>query len=404
MKGYSLRQAAKLANLPTMTFAGYRNRGIIELDVADAKGNISLFSEKQIERAKQYRAENPPRSRKKAATTAEQELNFSTPDEFNAVEDDNAETSTGIEQTASMDTPDAYIDSGNSSLQVADEPEEPAAFMLTPEEPPVVESITLADRANRIRSLFTVGRNVVIAIGFELLAAKKEIERGQWSAWLATEFNAEYELTERTAQNYMRLAERYGKAKTFSDLPTSTLIKMLALPAGSEKEFVAEQAALGRPVGKQSAREVQRNVAEFKARTTAAASDNEEISGEHINVGASKIKGIVAVDDGNDIIDVEPLETKNENVFAFEPDDVHEPQVLTAAPSVNDTKPNQSSVESYRLFNSEQIAAVRTLITSSNDLQTVKAIQGVLLELEREISKTVLLAETKIAELSNATI
>ncbi len=295
------------------------------------------------------------------------------------------DTTTATIIAASMDAPNDDFDSENAQL--------PDAGNLTSSEgtadvelaPPVVveESITLADRAARIRSLCTVGRNVVIAIGHELTAAKKEIEHGQWGAWLATEFSAEYGLTERTAQNYMRLAERYGKTKTFSDLPTSTLIQMLALPKGAEQTFVDEQAAAGRPIETQSAREVQRNVKEFKERTTDdRAADETEIDGERIDVGASKIKGIVAVDDDTAIDD---RDIKSENVFGFEAD--------ASSATVN--------VENYRLFDDEQIAAVRTLITSTNDLQTVKTIQMLLLELDKEITKIIVLAENRIDELSN---
>ena len=39
---------------------------------------------------------------------------------------------------------------------------------------------------------------------------------------------------------------------------------MLALPEGDEEEFIAAQAAAGKPVEKQSAREVQKNVKAFK--------------------------------------------------------------------------------------------------------------------------------------------
>lgn len=304
------------------------------------------------------------------------------------------DTTTATVIAASMDALNDDFDSENAQLPDAGNltssegtaDVELTPLELTPDNPPPVvgeESITLADRAARIRSLCTVGRNVVIAIGRELIAAKKEVEHGQWGTWLKNEFSAEYGLTERTAQNYMRLAERYGKTKTFSDLPTSTLIQMLALPKGAEQTFVDEQAAAGRPIETQSAREVQRNVKEFKERTTEdRAADETEIDGERIDVGASKIKGIVAVDDDTAIDD---RDIKSENVFGFEAD--------ASSATIN--------IENYRLFDAEQIVAVRTLITSTNDLQTVKEIQTLLLELDKEITKIIVLAENRIDELSD---
>lgn len=52
-KGYSLRQAAKLSGVPTMTFHAWKEKRLVTPDIADNKGNISLFSETMIERAKE---------------------------------------------------------------------------------------------------------------------------------------------------------------------------------------------------------------------------------------------------------------------------------------------------------------------------------------------------------------
>lgn len=63
--GYSLRKAAELAGIPTMTFHGYKNRGVIEPDVEDKKGDFTLFSDEQVRRAKDYYGQSS-RSRKKS--------------------------------------------------------------------------------------------------------------------------------------------------------------------------------------------------------------------------------------------------------------------------------------------------------------------------------------------------
>ena len=63
-KGYSLRQAAKLSGVPTMTFHAWKEKGLVTHDVADNKGNISLFSEMMIERAREIDAK---RKAKKSA-------------------------------------------------------------------------------------------------------------------------------------------------------------------------------------------------------------------------------------------------------------------------------------------------------------------------------------------------
>ena len=65
---YSLRGLAKISGIPAMTLQHYKERGIITPDVADAKGNLTLYSDVQLEKAKAYRAATPPKTKKKAAT------------------------------------------------------------------------------------------------------------------------------------------------------------------------------------------------------------------------------------------------------------------------------------------------------------------------------------------------
>ena len=108
----------------------------------------------------------------------------------------------------------------------------------------VVEEISLGQRADRIRQLQADIQRGIIEIGHELIAAKKH----------------------RTARNFMAIAERFGNRKSISVFSPTTLIKMLALPEGDEEKFIDAQAAAGKPVEKQSAREVQRNVSQWKQR------------------------------------------------------------------------------------------------------------------------------------------
>lgn len=116
--------------------------------------------------------------------------------------------------------------------------------------------VTLDQRADKIRRLQADVQRGMIEIGLELIAAKAEIGHGKWTAWLETEFD----WTDRTARYFMAVAERFGKRNTYSVLNPSTLKAMLALPVGDEDKFIATQEAAGKPVEKQSAREVQKNV------------------------------------------------------------------------------------------------------------------------------------------------
>ncbi len=124
------------------------------------------------------------------------------------------------------------------------------------------EVVTLDERANRIRQLQADVQRGIIEIGFELIAAKKEIGHGGWAQWLEKEF----EWTQQTANRFMRIAERFGKLNNVVQFKPSTLQAMLTLPAGTEQEFIDEQAAAGKPVETQSARQVQNSVNDFKRR------------------------------------------------------------------------------------------------------------------------------------------
>ena len=104
------------------------------------------------------------------------------------------------------------------------------------------------------------GQNT-IEIGKRLIAAKKIITHGNFGKWLEDNFN----LTERTAQNFMRIAERFGKTKLISDLNSTQMIAMLALPKGEEEKFIAEKAAENNPAENMTVKELRAEVAKWKA-------------------------------------------------------------------------------------------------------------------------------------------
>ncbi len=104
------------------------------------------------------------------------------------------------------------------------------------------------------------GQNT-IEIGKRLIAAKELVAHGDWQNWLEVNFN----LTERTAQNFMRIAERFGKTKLISDLNSTQMIAMLSLPKGEEEKFIAEKAAEGTPVEDMTVKNLREEVAKWKA-------------------------------------------------------------------------------------------------------------------------------------------
>lgn len=156
-------------------------------------------------------------------------------------------------------------------------------------EPLTVETlaqiITLDDRANRIRQLQADVQRGIIDIGFELIAAKKEVGHGNWADWLKKEF----EWSQRTANNFMRVAERFGNGKLANvyQFEPSTLQLMLALPEGDEEAFIESQSRAGKPIEKQTAREVKQAVKDWKTPPTVPPFENDdaqEVSGEYFNL------------------------------------------------------------------------------------------------------------------------
>lgn len=79
--------------------------------------------------------------------------------------------------------------------------------------------------ADRIRARIRRSTEDIFAIGEDLLAVKKLLSHGRFTKWI----EAEFDMTDRTAQNFMRVAERLGsKTEIISVLPPTTLYKLSA--------------------------------------------------------------------------------------------------------------------------------------------------------------------------------
>lgn len=97
----------------------------------------------------------------------------------------------------------------------------------------------------------------ILEIGRRLIEAKGQLEHGAWSVWLKEQVS----FSERSAQNFMRLAREYPNPQTFADLGVSKALALLDIPA-EEREAFAEEV----DVGHCSVRELQ---AAIKARQEA---------------------------------------------------------------------------------------------------------------------------------------
>ena len=250
-QGYSLRQAAKLAGVPKSTFHNWAKENLIAPDVADDKGNVTLYSQEQVDRAKEL---DDKRKAKKAGIDDQSFSLFEGADDNLRGDDDSCAAVAVPESSAILPVKkEMFSDltpTANNQTCAAETVAVPAQI------------VTLAQRADRIRRLQADVQRGIINIGLELIAAKEQCGHGNWAAWI----EAEFAWTQRTANNFMRVAERFGKLENVFQFQPSTLQAMLKLPAGAEQEFIDAQAAVGKPLEKLSARQVQEAVREFNQR------------------------------------------------------------------------------------------------------------------------------------------
>ena len=77
----------------------------------------------------------------------------------------------------------------------------------------------------------------IIEIGRRLIEAKRQLEHGEWLPWL----REKVDLSERSAQNFMRLAKEYSKSAEIADLGASKALALLALPPQERERFASEK-------------------------------------------------------------------------------------------------------------------------------------------------------------------
>lgn len=80
------------------------------------------------------------------------------------------------------------------------------------------------------------GGEAILTIGRGLIEAKAMLSHGEWLPWL----EERVEISERVAQNFMRIARNYSNPNTLSDLGASKALMLLAVPADARDEFISE--------------------------------------------------------------------------------------------------------------------------------------------------------------------
>lgn len=114
--------------------------------------------------------------------------------------------------------------------------------------PRSIESITA-----EILQLKQDAGNAILGIGQRLIEAKAMLPHGEWLPWL----NEQIDISERTAQKFMRLAREWTNPNTLADLGASKALMLLALPEQEREQFIEEHNVID-----MSARELEKAVKE----------------------------------------------------------------------------------------------------------------------------------------------
>lgn len=299
MEKNSLREVSRQSGVPLTTLSRWKNEGKFAPDVADDKGELTLYSEAQIEIARKLDQERKAKTADKTAcaggngdnSDGDQAVANVDYREDDGSNDDVDDDTTAVDELHESITTPAQIDEIQGVDVAADNDREVDSEAPAVNPPMTIETtaefVTLDVRANRIRQLRADVQRGFIEIGFELIAAKKEIGHGNWERWLQKEFS----WSDRNARYFMAVAERFRNRNTYSDLGYSTLKALLGLPKGEEDTFIASQASAGKPIESQSAREVQKAVKEYKAASKPAnpssfedKHDRAEVRGEYVRL------------------------------------------------------------------------------------------------------------------------
>lgn len=110
-----------------------------------------------------------------------------------------------------------------------------------------------------------------IKIGQNLHEAKALVPHGEWGAYIKDRCG----FSQRTADNYMRLATEFGNSQTFANLPYSKALPLLALPAEDREAFASEN-----NIEEIGVRELQQRVKELKQQVKDGEAREAKLQGE----------------------------------------------------------------------------------------------------------------------------
>lgn len=212
----------------------------------------------------------------------------------------------------------------------------------------------------------------IIEIGKRLLEAKSQLSHGEWLPWL----REKVDISERRAQDFMRIAREYSKSAEIADLGASKALSLLALPESERAEFASETHLVNgaeKSVSEMTAKELktaieERDKARREAEEQKAAAEAAEASRAKMEQDMRQLKGLLDAARDNEREKAGALEAAERELQALR------------------TRPVEVAVET-RDASPEQLSAARAEGIRQGKAEAEKAGKRSLSEAEERVQK-----------------
>lgn len=212
----------------------------------------------------------------------------------------------------------------------------------------------------------------IIEIGKRLLEAKSQLSHGEWLPWL----REKVDISERRAQDFMRIAREYSKSAEIADLGASKALALLALPESERAEFASGTHLVNgaeKSVSEMTAKELktaieERDKARREAEEQKAAAEAAEASRAKMEQDMRQLKGLLDAARDNEREKAGALEAAERELQALR------------------TRPVEVAVET-RDASPEQISAARAEGIRQGKAEAEKAGKRSLSEAEERVQK-----------------
>ena len=128
----------------------------------------------------------------------------------------------------------------------------------------------------KIKEYLYKTKDNIIEIGNLLIQAKKQVPHGEWRNWLAD--NIDFSI--RTADRFMKCAERFSNWTPASNLNSSQMFELLALKQADTESFFTSKDDEGTPVSDMSKKTLREEIKKWQAEQNSSSSlnDSDEIN------------------------------------------------------------------------------------------------------------------------------